>query len=262
MTLFFRSYFIWKESEGGAAIGVNHDFRVRLRRQELEPEFAENGAVYVFSKDQFKARKHRFFGKIALYPMHSASQYEIDNEADLEIVSSIITNRDGEPESGACPYDLTQVKMLVFDFDGVFTGDTVVVSESGEESVVCSRADGMGISLLRNKSDMPIYIVSTETNRVVQKRASKLKTECMQAVTNKAQVIEEFASRNGLSMRDVMFVGNDVNDLNALEAVGFPVLVKNAHPSLAHISGWRLDVAGGDHAVRRICDEFLTQNTD
>ena len=69
--------------------------------------------------------------------------------------------------------NLKKIKAIVFDFDGVFTNNRVIVSEDGKESVICNRSDGIGLEMLRSLG-IPMTIISTEKNPVVAQRATKL----------------------------------------------------------------------------------------
>ena len=79
---------------------------------------------------------------------------------------------------------LSKVKLAIFDFDGVFTNNKVLVSENGVESVICCRSDGIGLSRL-NKLGIKSYVISSETNAVVKVRCKKLKIPVIQGVENK-----------------------------------------------------------------------------
>jgi len=80
---------------------------------------------------------------------------------------------------------LSKVRLIFFDFDGVFTDNTVYVSQDGVETVRCWRSDGLGLTRLR-KVGVQAFIISTETNPVVSARAHKLKLPCKQGVEDKA----------------------------------------------------------------------------
>ena len=83
---------------------------------------------------------------------------------------------------------LGQVEFVVFDFDGVFTDNTVYVDQNGVESVRCWRGDGLGLEMLR-KRGVELAVVSTETNPVVAARCKKLNLRCVHGVTNKALAV-------------------------------------------------------------------------
>lgn len=152
---------------------------------------------------------------------------------------------------------IRDIRMLVFDFDGVFTDNGVWVFEDGREAVRCSRSDGLGLAKLKRKG-IPMLILSTEKNPVVSARAKKLGLPCRQGCDDKAKAIAEIASEQGVSLRQVAFVGNDINDLECLRLVGLPIVVADAYPEVAGIARWRTQRTGGHGAVREICDTIDT----
>lgn len=148
---------------------------------------------------------------------------------------------------------LASVRLIVFDFDGVFTDNTVYVSQDGIESVRCWRSDGLGLSRLRNVG-VHIFIISTEVNPVVTVRTQKLKVSCKQCVEDKAAAVLEVCQEFGVSPQQTMFVGNDINDIPAFKAVGLPVAVADAYPEVYPYVLYRTQKPGGFGAVREICD--------
>lgn len=82
--------FIWRGTPEGSLVGINHDHRVRLRRQDITfEEFAENGAAYAMDIAQFRSFKHRFFGRIGHVLMPAIRSLEIDEPADLAFANVI-----------------------------------------------------------------------------------------------------------------------------------------------------------------------------
>jgi YrbI family 3-deoxy-D-manno-octulosonate 8-phosphate phosphatase len=148
---------------------------------------------------------------------------------------------------------LSGVRLAVFDFDGVFTDNSVWVNEHGEESVRFSRSDGLGLRRL-DAVGVPYVIVSTEANPVVQARAAKLRAPCVNGVEDKLAVVEDRARGAGVELGAVAFVGNDVNDAACLEAVGVPVVPADAWPEVVPLARWVLTRNGGDGCVREFCD--------
>ena len=148
---------------------------------------------------------------------------------------------------------LASVKLVAFDFDGVFTDNSVYVSQEGVESVRCWRSDGLGLSRL-SKAGVDLLIISTETNPVVSVRAKKLKLPYKQAVEDKALAILETCKELGIDPDDTMFVGNDINDIPAFNVVGMPVAVADAYPETYPHVLYRTNKPGGYGAVREICD--------
>jgi YrbI family 3-deoxy-D-manno-octulosonate 8-phosphate phosphatase len=148
---------------------------------------------------------------------------------------------------------LVSVRLIAFDFDGVFTDNTVYVTQEGVESVRCWRSDGLGLARLRSIS-VQTFIISTEANPVVTARALKLKLPCKQGVEDKAAEILAICKELQISPEQTMFVGNDINDILAFQSVGIPVGVADAYPETYPYVLYRTQRPGGFGAVREICD--------
>lgn len=246
--------FTWKWPKSGSAVGVNHDEKVkRQRRQDLDKSYKESGAFYVVKSEDFKQAENRFCGDIALYEVQHPP-IEIDTEDDLEICNSIELGRRQKLTGNI---NLDQVKALVMDFDGVHTNDKVMVDQNGLESVQVSRSDGMGIERLRRFGSVEMLILSKEQNPVVQQRAKKLKIECLNGIDNKLEALENWISEKSLTWDDVLYVGNDVNDIEVLKCAGIACCPSDAHPSVIDYVDWQLPTNGGDGVLRYISDKLL-----
>ena len=149
--------------------------------------------------------------------------------------------------------DLQSVKVVCFDFDGVFTDNNVITDQDGTEYVSCSRGDGLGLQKLVSL-DIPLYIISTETNPVVQSRARKLGITAYTSINNKLSCLQGISSSLSIPLSSFMFVGNDINDFDAMSSVGFPVSPADALPEIKTISCFVTSASGGRGAVREICD--------
>lgn len=148
---------------------------------------------------------------------------------------------------------LAAVRLVVFDFDGVFTDNAVYVFEDGREAVRCTRADGIGLEKLR-RLGIETAIISTETNPVVSARARKLRLRCVQSCPDKREAMLALTAELGVPLEAAAFVGNDVNDLPALAIVGVPMVVADAHEDVLGAAAFRTSRPGGYGAVREICD--------
>jgi YrbI family 3-deoxy-D-manno-octulosonate 8-phosphate phosphatase len=162
--------------------------------------------------------------------------------------------RHGE-EKSSFPELVRRIRLVAFDFDGVFTDNTVYVFQDGTEAVRCSRGDGLGLEKLRVLG-LDVVIVSTETNPVVSARARKLKLRCVQGCSDKHAALVDLAREMGISLAEVAFVGNDVNDLSCLATVGLPIVVQDAHQEVLLLGRYRTRAPGGRGAVREVCDLF------
>ena len=150
---------------------------------------------------------------------------------------------------------IRKIRLVAFDFDGVFTDNMVYVLQDGSEAVRCNRSDGIGLEKLK-KMGIDAVIISTESNPVVSARAAKLKIRCFQSCKDKRKALESVAQDMGISLSEVAFVGNDINDLACLTAVRLPIVVQDAHPDVVPLAAYRTRNRGGHGAVRQVCDLF------
>ncbi|MEM7346250.1 MAG: HAD hydrolase family protein [Chloroflexota bacterium] len=148
---------------------------------------------------------------------------------------------------------IRSLKLVAFDFDGVFTDNMVYVSQDGTEMVRCSRGDGLGLHKLR-RLGIEMVIISTETNPVVMARSKKLKLPCYQGINDKRAAMDKILEEKGLTPNQVAFVGNDINDLPCLAYVGLAVIVQDAHPDVLPYAHYQTNNLGGNGAVREFCD--------
>ncbi|HTV25711.1 MAG TPA: HAD hydrolase family protein [Polyangiaceae bacterium] len=149
---------------------------------------------------------------------------------------------------------IRNTRLIAFDFDGVFTDNGVYVFDDGTEAVRCWRGDGIGLRLLERRAR--VVILSTEKNPVVRRRAEKLEIECHHGLDDKLVVLERLASEARIALSQVAYVGNDINDAPCLRAVGLPIVVADAHPDVLELARLRTRTAGGQGAVREVCDLF------
>ena len=165
--------------------------------------------------------------------------------------------------------NLKDFKFLIFDFDGVFTDNKVYLNLEGEENVCCDRRDGLAINMLKkylNKIDhnLDVFILSTEKNSVVKARAEKMQIKCYHGVGNKAKFLSKYFKENNLDVNnayhDSIYIGNDLNDLQVMERVGFSVAPNDAHPIIKQCSSSVLPLDGGHGFVRMIIENFLNIN--
>ncbi len=151
---------------------------------------------------------------------------------------------------------LSGVTAIAFDFDGVFTDDRVLVSQTGEESVFCSRSDGMGIGLLRD-AGIHMIIISKEPNPVVAARAKKLSLEVVQGCDDKLPVLREWMTRISSTPDTTAYMGNDINDVECMNFVGIAIAPCDAHPLVLDIVDVVTKNPGGRGAIREIADNLL-----
>jgi len=149
-----------------------------------------------------------------------------------------------------------KVGLVVFDFDGVMTDNRVWVDENGHEMIAAFRSDSLGVQKMM-KAGVPALVLSTEINPVVAARCKKMKMEAMQGVDDKAAALKAIMSERGIDPRQVVYLGNDINDLPCFPLVGCAVVVADAQPAALRQADLVLNRNGGHGAVRELCDLIL-----
>lgn len=152
--------------------------------------------------------------------------------------------------------NINEIDALVFDFDGVLTDNKVLVHQDGSESVLCNRADGLAFDVLR-KLKIPTYILSTETNIVVTKRAKKLKIPVIQGASNKLEKLSKLCIEEHYDINEILFIGNDLNDYQVMKACGYSACPSDSHPKIQEISSHVLTSQGGDGIGRELLEEVF-----
>jgi N-acylneuraminate cytidylyltransferase len=152
--------------------------------------------------------------------------------------------------------NIDNIDVFVFDFDGVLTNNLVYVNQEGIESVACSRADGLAFDVLRELVK-PTYILSTEKNQIVTTRANKLKIPALQGINNKVEALKEIADKEGFNLKNILYVGNDLNDYQVMKLCGFSVCPADSHPKIKEIASIVLKTNGGNGIARELLEDIL-----
>lgn len=148
------------------------------------------------------------------------------------------------------------IDLIVYDFDGVMTDNRVIIFQDGTEAVIVNRADGLGVDRFRSLG-IPQLILSTETNPVVKARAVKLRLEVITSCKDKRHALENYCAQNGYDLNKVMYIGNDLNDLEVMKIVGFPVAPADAHPKIKKIAKLITEAKGGEGVVKEVSDYMM-----
>ena len=243
-------YFIWKKDKNGQAAGINHDKSIRNMRQERQNQFIETGAVYVMRTKGFKLHRHRFFGKTVMSHVPLERCLEIDELVDLYKAEAIINIERSKENLEKLPQ---HIKALILDFDGVFTDNRVIVDQKGNEAVICSRGDGMGLEKIKKKG-IKIAVMSTEKNPAVQTRCQKLGIECFHSLDRKDICMKNWLNKANINRQETIYVGNDINDLECMSIAGCSVAVHDAHRDVINAANIVLSSKGGQGAIRELTE--------
>ncbi len=153
-----------------------------------------------------------------------------------------------------------KIKLLALDFDGTLTlGAFVFVSENGQESVICSRRDSLGIEMLK-QIGIEVVVISKETNKVVSARCQKMNIECYQGVStdnDKLSILKRLIQSKNLVSEQTAYIGDDVNDILCIKHAGMGIATADAHKSVKDKADYITKSNGGVGAVREVCDLIL-----
>lgn len=150
------------------------------------------------------------------------------------------------------------IRAVVMDVDGVLTDGTVLLDEAGRESKRVAFADIMGVSLGR-RAGLLFALVSGESGHTLDRIATKFGIgEIYGGCKDKAAAVREFAARHELDLAEVCFIGDDVNDVPALEICGLAVVPAGAHAVAAATAAVVTTRRGGNGSVREIIDALLS----
>ena len=149
------------------------------------------------------------------------------------------------------------VRLLCVDVDGVLTDAGMYYGPDGEVMKKFNTRDGMGLARVR-ASGVKVAIISGEDSAIVHARAAKLQIDdVFSGISNKRAVIDELCARHDLALEQVAFIGDDLNDLPALECVGLPCAVSDAAEPVKAVAAYITERRGGDGAVREVCELLI-----
>jgi len=153
---------------------------------------------------------------------------------------------------------MAKIKILLTDVDGVLTDAGMYYGESGDEFKKFNTHDGMGIKLLREVG-VKTGIITTEITKIVERRAAKLKVDYLyQGVEIKLSVAKIICEKEGVSLEEVAYIGDDVNCLELLSYVGLAACPANAVTKIKRIPRIKiLEKSGGEGAVREFIDWII-----
>lgn len=251
-----RQYrFHWQVDANGFASPQNYDFYHRPRRQEFGGYLTENGAYYITSKARLLEYECRMSGRIRAYEMREETFFEIDEPSDWVIIEQLMKRQTQQA-------DVPQIKMFLTDCDGCLTDAGMYYSEKGDELKKFNTKDGMGIAKLR-EAGIITGIITSENVEIVKNRAAKLNMEEVHlGIKNKLEVVKDLAQKYQISLDEIAYVGDDINDAEVIKTVGFGCSVNNAMQSVRECADYVSELDGGNGAIREIAEVILAKRGD
>lgn len=150
-----------------------------------------------------------------------------------------------------------QVKLVIFDVDGVLTDGALFIGDDGQEYKAFHSRDGHGMKMLM-RTGVELAIITGRTSDVVRHRISDLGIKHIyQGQHDKRIAFASLLKDLALSPEQVAYVGDDVVDLPVMAKVGLAVAVQDAHPFVVQHAHWQTPHGGGRGAGRDVCELIM-----
>jgi N-acylneuraminate cytidylyltransferase len=242
--------------------GINEPYNAP--RQILPSAYWQTGHIDAIRVSTI-SQKHSLTGDV-IYPLVIDPRYavDIDTLSDWAKYEALVYSGLEMVSPGKSRRTMPEtIKLIICDFDGVVTDNIVITDQDGKESVVASRSDSMHIKKLHDMG-IEVMILSSEPNPVVMARAKKMGVEAIHNVgmQDKGRVMREVLEKKNVKAENVIYLGNDLNDLSCFEIAGWSVAVADAYPEVIRAANHVLTKTGGHGAIRELCEIIMKQLSD
>jgi len=245
--------FFWSEN----GVPENYDFNNRPRRQDFKGSLVENGAIYINKVENILKNHNRISGNIGVYEMPEYTSVEIDEDEDWIIAESLMRKYFLKNDNLS-----PKIKLFVSDVDGVMTDAGMYYSENGDELKKFNTHDGMAFQILREKGIKTAIITSEETS-IVKRRAKKLKVDFLfqgKKHKGKLDAVKKICISEGIKLKNVAYIGDDLNCFELLSYVGFPACPYDSLDEIKSIPNIKILNKKGGEGVLREYVNFLINN--
>ncbi|MGN0674292.1 MAG: HAD-IIIA family hydrolase [Oscillospiraceae bacterium] len=249
-----RQYrFIWNEDDSGLAKPINYDVFNRPRRQDFDGYLMENGAFYITSRESLLKSRNRVSGRIKAYEMPENTAFEIDEPSDLIIIAQLMK---AEKRTKTA----RKIKMLLTDCDGCLTDGGMYYSENGDELKKFNTRDGVAFAMLKEKG-IVTGIITGENVELNRRRAEKLHVdELHMGIKDKLAVVKSLAEKYNISLDEIAYIGDDINDLSVIKAVGFSCCPKDAAEEVTGEVDYAASCVGGRGVIREVYSKLFEED--
>ncbi|MBM6889413.1 acylneuraminate cytidylyltransferase [Bacteroides caecigallinarum] len=248
-----RNYrFFWNED----GTSMNYDYMNRPRRQNFNGMLMENGAFYINTVGNILSNGNRLGGKIGIYEMPEYTATEIDEPDDWIILENLMRKHVLAHYTSEKP----QIKLFISDIDGTLTDGGMYYSENGDELKKFNTRDGMGFGMLR-KAGIKTAIITSEDRKLNQRRAEKLQLDYLvqgKREGGKLSAAQSICEEIGITLQDVAYIGDDINCIDLLSAVGIAACPSDAHKRVKEILNIKIMTKkGGEGCVREFIESCI-----
>ena len=239
--------FHWCSDENGFFHSTNYDVFHRPRRQDFEGYYVENGAFYISSKENLIKSNNRVSGKIRAVEMNEDTFFEIDEPSDWIIIEALM-----KKNGITAPVNIPEIKMFLTDCDGCLTDGGMYYSEKGDELKKFNTRDGMGFSMLK-KMGVITGIITSEDVELNRRRAKKLNLDILEVgCKDKVTTIQRICNERSINPQNVCYIGDDINDIEAIRFVGFGCAPADAISEVKESAKYVTKAVGGRGVIREV----------
>ena len=179
----------------------------------------------------------------------------------MRLLPNLGTGFDGvdseQPDLYRLRTQILELEAFITDFDGVHTNNLAMIGFDGFEYVQVNRSDGLGYKLLSAFVKHRL-IISSEDSPLISARAKKLNSESIVGARDKAKELDEWATAKGVDLGKAIFIGNDINDLEAMKLCGVRVAVADAVDKILDFCPLQTSRPGGYGAIREVIDWMVS----
>lgn len=234
----------------GDGAPICHDWKVRKRRQDTSKHVVvENGAMYINSVKNIRNNQSLLCPKVLPYIMPYETIVEIDEPTDLVKAEELLKKR--------VRPNLQDYKLFLMDCDGVLTDGGMYYGKNGEALKKFNTLDGAGISIIQKSGLIPM-IVTGESSKFAIERAKKLGIECFSGVKDKLVCVKEIAKKYNTDLKNIVYIGDDLNDFEVIQNVGFSACPSSAQKIIKQNVNYITYLKGGEGAVRELVDFLIS----
>lgn len=257
MSFVRQKRFNWMYTSEGNVEPTNYDVFQRPRRQEFGGYLVENGAFYITSKINLIKSQNRVSGNIKAVEMNEDTFFEIDEPSDWVIIEALM-----KKNGIVAPEDKPTIKMFLTDCDGCLTDGGMYYSEKGDELKKFNTRDGMGFGMLR-KQGVITGIITSESVDLNRRRAEKLNLDILESgCKDKASVIKKYCEQYGIALENVCYIGDDINDIEAIKMVGLGCCPSDAMPEVKAVARYITETKGGEGVIREVVNSLYREEVE
>jgi len=250
LSVFDNDRYVWSHDKQS----FKCDYKDSPRGQDKQWELIENGSIYISKIQLYSKENNRLGGNIVFYHQPPECSFQIDNQFDWDLMELLMKKF---YIKNLYEDKLSKIKCFLMDVDGVLTDGGVYYGHDGEKMLKFNRQDGKGIELLRS-CNYHIGVISAEMSDIVRQRLKKIGIENFHlGIKNKTEIFNNILSRHNYSSDEVLFIGDDIQDIGVLEQVGFSACPSNAVALVKEKSDYVCGRSGGNGALREVADLLL-----